>query len=293
MLLSIVTDEISADLETSVELAKEWGLTAVELRGISDERFPRVSEFWKTRVPELLQKADMKVSAISSGLFKIPYPGLQPSGTRILRWEDNLVYRKFKSAEALVRDHLENLLPMTFMAAKQLGVSTVVCFSFDRGEGVSSDAPVPQGVYDALTEAAHQAEAENITLVMEVEHICWGDTGKNAARIVEKIGSPALGINWDPANAYRAGEEYPFPEGYAAVRQMVRHVHFKDARKNPFSGEKEFVFDGIIDWPGQIKALVNDEYSGYISVETHAQPKVAMARQSLAKLRNLIQEAQL
>jgi len=292
MQLSIVTDEISADIETALELARDWGLNAVELRGISEQRFPRVSDFWKARVPEFIQKANMKVAAISSGLFKIPFPGLQPSDTRILRWEDNMIFGKFRSAEALVRDHLENLLPMTIAAAKQLGASTVICFSFDRGEGISSDAPIPQGVFDALTDAAHRAEAENITLALEVEHICWGDTGKNTARIIEKIGSPALGINWDPANAYRAGEERPYPEGYAAVRQMVRHVHFKDARQNPFSGEREFVYDGVIDWSGQINALVENEYSGYISVETHVQPKVAMARQSLAKLRTLIKEAQ-
>jgi hypothetical protein len=33
MILSIVTDEISADLETVIELGAEWGISQFELRG--------------------------------------------------------------------------------------------------------------------------------------------------------------------------------------------------------------------------------------------------------------------
>lgn len=291
MKISIVTDEVSADLETSLELAKDWGLDAVELRGIGMQRYPNVADLWQARVPELIQESGLPVAALSPGLFKIPYPRPQTPDTRILRWEDALVFERNQKAEALVRYHLETLLPASIAAAQKLGARIIVCFSFDRGPEVSPLEPVPQEVIDVLKEAARQVQTAGLTLAVEVEHICWGDNGARTAKIVEKVGNPALGINWDPANAYRAGEDRPYPEDYAAVRDLVRHVHFKDACTDARTGERRFVFEGGVDWAGQIKALIRDGYEGFISVETHVRPKVQMARRSLERLRNLIEGA--
>ena len=253
MKLSVVTDEISADLETALELAKEWNLDGVELRGIGEQRYPEVSAFWQARIPEL------PVVAISSGLFKIPYPEPPSQATRILRWEDAMVFQRQQNEEALVRHHLEVLLPVTIRAAQLLGASIIVAFSFDRGEHQLPTAPVPEAVIDVLKDAARQVEQAGLILAIEVEHICWGDIGPRTARIVEQIGSSAVGVNWDPANAYRAGADRPFPEDYEAVRDLIRHVHYKDAAiLDPATGKRGFVFDGSVDWQGQIAALLRD-----------------------------------
>jgi sugar phosphate isomerase/epimerase len=291
MKLSVVTDEISADLETALELASDWNLDGVELRGIGGARYPEVSPFWQARVPELIREYRLPVVAISPGLFKIPYPEKPSPATRVLRWEDEFVFQRVRSAEELVRFHLEVLLPHTIAAARQLGTPVIVAFTFDRGENKPPEAPVPQGAIDALKEAARQVEAAGLTLALEVEHICWGDTGERTARLVEKIGSSAVGINWDPANAYRAGSDRPFPEGYQAVRELVRHVHYKDAATDPATGQRNFVFNGVIDWRGQIEALLHDGYAGYMSIETHVRPKVAMARGSLELIRKYMEAA--
>lgn len=292
MKLSIVTDEISADLETALELAKAWDLEGVELRGIGEQRYPNVSRFWQTRVPDLVAEFELPVVAISPGLFKIPYPRLPSPSARILRWEDAMVFKRYHSSESLVRFHLEEMLPRTIQAAKQLGTEIIVAFSFDRGEDVPPTDPVPEAVIDALTDAAHQVEEAGLTLAIEVEHICWGDTGKRAAQIIERVGNPAIGINWDPANAYRAGSDHPYPEGYEAVREMIRHVHYKDATIiDPATGERGFVFDGNVDWEGQIAALLRDGYQGYMSIETHVKPKVEMAQRSLARVRAWMEDA--
>jgi sugar phosphate isomerase/epimerase len=44
-----------------------------------------------------------------------------------------------------------------------------------------------------------------------------------------------------------------------------------------------------IDWSGQIKALQKDQYSGFISVETHMQPKIRSANDALQRLRQLLE----
>lgn len=292
MNLSVVTDEISADLETALELAQNWGLDGVELRGIGGQRYPNISDFWLARVPELLSEFQLPVVALSPGLFKIPYPTPPSAATRILRWEDEMVFQRYRTAEELVRFHLEEFLPETITAAKQLGAQIIVAFSFDRGEGIPPTAPVPEAVIDALKEAARLVQAADLTLAIEVEHICWGNIGSRTAAIIRRIDNPAVGINWDPANAYRAGSDLPYPEGYDAVRDLIRHVHYKDAAiVNSATGERGFVFDGAVDWPGQIKALLNDGYDGYMSIETHARPKVEMARRSIELVRRWMEEA--
>lgn len=287
MKLSIVTDEVSADLETALELAQNWGLDGVELRGIGEQRYPNVSPFWRKRVPELASEFDLPVIALSPGLFKIPYPGKPSPSTRILRWEDAMFFERHQTAENLVRQHLEVLLPETIRAAVELGAQIIVCFSFDRGDHEPPTAPVPEQVIDALKDAAHQVEQAGLTLALEVEHICWGDIGPRAAKIVERVGNPALGINWDPANAYRAGSDRPYPDGYLEVKDHIRHVHYKDAGIVDIqSGQRGFVYDGAVDWQGQIGALLNDGYRGYMSIETHVKPKVEMAKCSLDRVRN-------
>jgi sugar phosphate isomerase/epimerase len=54
-----------------------------------------------------------------------------------------------------------------------------------------------------------------------------------------------------------------------------------------------FVFDGVVDWAGQIAALKRDSYRGYISVETHVRPKVESARRSVERLRALIESEEI
>jgi sugar phosphate isomerase/epimerase len=79
----------------------------------------------------------------------------------------------------------------------------------------------------------------------------------------------------------------PFPAGYDHVRGLVRHVHFKDARRT-LAGEFEYVAAGDVDWERQIPALLRDGYDAYVTVETHATPKIASTRALIERLRKLI-----
>ncbi len=125
-------------------------------------------------------------------------------------------------------------------------------------------------------------------LCVEVEDEFWADSGERTAAMIQAIGAPNLWVNWDPGNAWAAGER-PYPDGYQAVRGRVGHVHFKDVARTG-AGAYAYVVDGEIDWPGQMRALQADGYAGYISVEPHMQPKVASARAVLQRLKNLIAE---
>lgn len=284
MKICIVTDEISADPETAIELAKDWGIEAVELRGFGTNRVPDFSPFQKARLGELLRAYDVTLTAISPGLFKCVY---RPERARFpLRTFDEALYASWAAQQETCRQHLEVLMPRSIAYAREMGVSRIITFGFDR-DG-APPGPAPEGVIRLLREAAEMVGAAGMELLIEVEAGFWADTGARTAAIVEAVDHPALGINWDPGNAYEAGDR-PFPDGYEAVRPYLRHIHFKDICRLE-DGSYRYTIHGDIDWEAQIAALRADGYRGYISVETHMEPKVAAARQTVARLQQLLED---
>ena len=285
MRISIVSDEISADFETAVELGTGWGVQDFELRGIGTERVPCFSSFQKQRLVEVLEEFGARLVAISPGLFKIPFPTKERQRFPLQMIDANL-YQNWRDARSLVDYHLQELLPASLEYASKLGVQVVVIFSFQRRAGLAG--PAPDEVLECLQSAARQAEKSGLQLAIEVEDQFWGDTGARTAQIVRAIGSPSLGVNWDPGNAILAGDT-PYPDGYHAVKGLVRHVHFKDVIRLP-GGDYRYEVHGEIDWAGQIRALAADGYDGFISVEPHMQPKVASASASYRRLSDLIEK---
>jgi sugar phosphate isomerase/epimerase len=290
MQISIVTDEVSADPETAIELGVEWGVRNFELRGYFSARVPAISAYQRRHLRAVLDDYGARVIAVSPGLFKFPYQA-DDSPRASLAWMERDQDQAWEAARTSLRHHLDELLPAACDYAAELGAGLVVAFSFARPAGLPADESVdpPPGVVDSLRRAAERAAASGLALVIETEAGFWADSGQNTAALVRAVNHPALGVNWDPGNVLAAGAE-PYPAGYAAVRGMVRHVHFKDGRPVP-GAEPAWAIDGVIDWDGQIQALVADGYRGYVSIEHHMRPKVASARASLERLRTLIGQA--
>lgn len=282
MKVSVVTDEISSDLETALELVSEWGVDAVELRGYGENRVPFFSEYQLARLEDLLDSYRIPVAAVSPGVFKqrcceSKYSSFPVSSI------DNGNFRKYKDDLANMQFQLHEVLPASFEFAKKVGTTLIGIFSFERISGMDQPG---ENVLRILSEAAESAEAEGMTLVMETEAGHWADTGEHAAELVQLVGNPALMINWDPGNSAEAGD-IPYPDGYGHIKNFVRHVHFKDVVKTD-TGSCRYAVHGVIDWAGQIKALKEDGYQGYISVETHMRPKIAAAKESLKYLQSLL-----
>ncbi|MGA9398565.1 MAG: sugar phosphate isomerase/epimerase family protein [Anaerolineaceae bacterium] len=286
MRISIITDEISADPETAVELGVQWGVKDFELRGYYCDRVPRLTAYQKQRLQEVLDRYDARVIALSPGLFKFPFPAKQPEEIP-LPWLDQLYYEKWAAAHKQIEEHLNELLPESLDYACELGAQNVIIFAFSRG-GQSPGEP-PDELLNCLLKAAERTKASGLQLVIENEAGFWADTGERTGYIVQQINHPALGVNWDPGNAFFEGDT-PYPNGYDSIRGRVKHVHFKDAIRNK-QGGYEYSVDGGINWAGQICALKADGYQGYISVETHLRPKVAVAKAALERLSNLIDVA--
>jgi sugar phosphate isomerase/epimerase len=90
------------------------------------------------------------------------------------------------------------------------------------------------------------------------------ETGQESASVlrafVERIGSPALMVNYDPANMLRHG----VVEGVAILAPWIVHTHAKD--HNPQTGSAT-LGQGRVPWDDYLQALEEIGYDGWLAVE--------------------------
>ena len=255
--LGIITDELTDDFEKALDFISSQSLAYCEVRQLWKRNVLKLSQEELERAKHLIEKHRLKVSEIASPIFKYHLPGM-PSPRP--NWSDT-----FKAADLTDAD-TEDLLQRVFKLAPFFGTSKVRVFSYWRVEEPEKAYPF---VRERLAKAAALAARNKITLLLENEHDCNVGTGKELGRILRDINSPYLRGMWDPCNAVRLGE-VPYPDGYRQVRGLFPHMHIKDIRKDPATGELQYVpvGEGMIDFRGQFKALRDDGYDGTMSLET-------------------------
>ena len=266
MKVSIITDEISQDPETSVELAVRWGIRHVEIREVWGKRVPDIDDEQRRRLFEILNRYGANVVGISPGIFKVP-----------------------ASQNDVILEHLNERLVKSFQLARSLETNMIIVFS-PMKESTSNEMLFRNSI-QLLRKATEAAEEQNMRLALENEALCLADTGTNVARVVRAVGSSRLLVNWDPCNAYFAGQD-PFPTGYLEVRGMIGHVHLKDCISDGPGRAKRYVpiGKGETRIKELLKSLIKDGYQGYVSIETHFGPKVMSTEACLNGLRSLLQE---
>jgi len=262
--LGIVSDEIAPDFEEAVRHGLSWQITRYELRVLSSGRVPEVSNQDWERVRALVDGKKLTITALSPGIFKHP----------------------LSKTDALERE-IETTLPRTLTMAREVGAGLIIVFGFQREQGE------PASHYDRavalFSRAAAIAQEAGLRLAVENEPGFWCDTGANTARTLRDVNSPALGANWDPCNAYGTSER-PYPDGYEKLKDVIVNVHAKDTLKGALI-QCVPIGDGIIDWHGQIRALLKDRIVPHITIETHCHPLVESSRRNVDTLRRLMQES--
>lgn len=273
MYLSVITDEVSPDLEHALSVCEELNVRAVELRVVGETNVVSHGEESLARIKGSLQERGFGVCAIAAPLFKCHLS----SGDRAPRGETH-------SAAPATRDEQWEILERSLEVAGLLGAPLVRAFSFWR---LPDPAIVREEVAGVLAEAVARADEAGLALALENEHECNVGTGAEAGWILDLIPSSAFGAIWDPGNEARMGSE-PFPGGYGHVRGRVSHVHLKDVDEN---GDWTRMGAGVIDYPGQLRALAEDGYAGALSIETHyslpESGREGATRESVAAVRTI------
>jgi sugar phosphate isomerase/epimerase len=292
MQLSAITDEISQNFEHALDVLLEFGATGAELRGLWGTNISDLSDEQVNRAKSALKVRSLRAVCLATPFYKCDMAAANRA--------DGSAGAMHLAKPRDFEQQME-LLRRCIRLAHEFDTSLIRVFSFWRKDAYTPE--IEQRIVELFAEPVACAAAEGIVLALENEHACYVGTGAEAARIAEKVNSPALQIAWDPGNAFFA-DEVPFPDGYEAVRPWLAHIHIKDGRmvQTTDQGLRPqwcVVGEGEIDYSGHFSALKRDKYEGYVSLETHYVPAMGSgeggigtpedgSRPSLAALRKLI-----
>lgn len=110
--------------------------------------------------------------------------------------------------------------------AADLGAGGIRVFG-DKVQPGQDRASTVSLVADALDDLGEAAGSHGVEVWLETH----GDfaAAPSTLEILDRVRSPAVGVVWDPANAFEKGEEPA--QGYAVLGPRVRHVHVKDVAR--------------------------------------------------------------
>lgn len=141
------------------------------------------------------------------------------------------------------------------------------------------NAPAYQTLLRSVGSIAAHAEKVGALFAPET-----GQETPDALRtFLEKIGSPALKVNYDPCNLLRFGSEEGTIRGVHTLKDYIVHTHAKDW--NPET-KRATCGQGNVPWDGYIAALREIGYSGVFAIEdeTGNEDMVGSIRESHAFL---------
>ena len=271
--LSLVAEEMGDDFERALKGACSMGISELEFGSLWGDRIDTVPFERMVIAREMLDRAGLSVRILSTGAFK-PV-NLEAVDREHIHTDPNVI------------EHLR-LLNTTIEAAGFFGAPLVRIFTFRRDTipALGNPSPrepdggdFPDEILDkiaiALEPALQFAERKGVALAVENVRSCWCNSGKNTARLLERVQSPWLKVIWDPANAYVSGETKVVETGYRLVKPSIAHIHLKDAvvvDNQTGLIEWEKIGAGECDIATQLRALRDDGYDGCLSIETHWNP---------------------
>ena len=142
------------------------------------------------------------------------------------------------------------------------------------------------------------AEQAGVKLAVE-NHIDF--TGDEMVEMIEAVGSPNFGINFDTGNFLRLLDD-PI-KGMQKLAKYTYATHIKDLKINPDAAPDDWYFfssapvgDGLIDNVALARMLKDANYQGFLAVETdflhpdYDDDEHAAIRKSVAGLRRIVEE---
>jgi len=255
--IGAITDEFSSDITVAAEAMRELGMKGAELRVVGGKNIMDLTNAEIASAMDVLRANGLQVVSIASPLLKCTLPGAPDVDARF--------QQDMFNARHTFEDQ-PRLTDRAFEIAELTGAKIVRVFSYWR---VIKPEAVFERVVDALQELSDKAASRGLIIGLENEHACNIATAQETARVLAAIDHQNLQVVWDPANAYCSGE-IPFPNGYKLLdTTRIAHVHAKDCTLEGLKPVWGPLGERDIDWTGQIDALAEDGYKGFINLETH------------------------
>jgi sugar phosphate isomerase/epimerase len=227
--LSGFADEIAEDLAEQLRVSHSLGLTYIEFS--SDRQLAVVRSQLKTH--------GLRVSSVASPVGKV-----------------------------MITDEMEpelDRLRRAIHVAEYLGAPYIRIFSFYLPEE-SDPSSHRDEVITRMKAFAELGERAGVVLLHENEKGLYGDTPERCLDIIESVRSAFLAVAWDSANFVQVGLR-PFDDGYLMLRPHLAYVQIKDALFD--SGTVVPAGRGDGQLPETLRALNDDGYDGFLSLEPH------------------------
>jgi sugar phosphate isomerase/epimerase len=237
--LSGFADEISPDLDEQCAVITGLGMRHVEFRSAWDVNVLDLTDAQLSQAGSTLRDAGLRVSSIGSPIGKI------------------FIDEPFEPHLERARHAVE--------VAKLLEAPYIRIFSFFLRPG-ADPADHRVEVLRRMSALADVVAGTGIVLLHENEKEIYGDVPERCLDLIESVGSPDLRVAWDAANFVQVGVR-PFTDAYAMLRPHLEYVQIKDAHLVDGSVVPAGRGDGEV--VETIRALRDDGYDGYFSLEPH------------------------
>jgi sugar phosphate isomerase/epimerase len=247
MKLGIVADEIDRDFRQAADIGKALGIRRYEVRNLTTGRIP----ICDAAEIQAIERQDVEITAISPGLFKYT-----------------------EDAAAFARE-MSEVYPRAADLAHRWRLPGLIVFGFHKPGATEGNpgaaAEPPSQIADWLAAAGERAAADSLLLMIEPEPVCWCDTARRTAALIEQSGAASLRINYDPGNVAWLENRDPLDE-FDTAAPWIANVHIKDLLPlDRGAGYPEWVpaGQGMIDYRAHFAALQRIGYNGPISLEPH------------------------
>jgi sugar phosphate isomerase/epimerase len=238
---SILSDEISQDLQVAIRTALGLGFDGLEIRSVDGCPPHLLDDAALRTIRDRMDEHGLRVSAFCPPGLKCPLP-------------DGAAERA--AATSVVQRAVEQ--------AHLLGTSVVRIFSFYR----DGDTPEPERAAELAREVLAPVEPPpGVALALETGTRSNTPTLALSARFLDLLGDDGIGILWDPGNtAFSGFDPQPFPGDFDTAAARIVHVHVKDP-----VGTARYVRlgDGDLPWPAILDGLGAAGYDGWLTLETH------------------------
>ena len=237
--LSGFSDEIAESVDVQFSVLNKLDIEYFEPRGIDGKNISTLTDEEVTILKEKMVKAGIKVSSIGSpiGKMKLTDP--------------------FEPHFALFRRVVE--------IAKLLDTKYIRMFSFYHEGGDIWTAEERATVLSRLRQMIAYAKEQDVILLHENEKDIYGDTADRCADLMKELSCDHFKAVFDPANFVQCGQDTKY--AYESLKEYIEYMHIKDALFENGRVVPAGLGDGNVEYI--LKALMDNGYDGYLSLEPH------------------------
>ena len=254
--LSGFADEAADTIDEQIAVTRELGWNSIELRTVNGANVVDLVQEQFQRLTELMAANAMTVNAVGSTIANWGSSIEEPE-TVALRAAERAIGRMHDLGTTLIRI-------MSWQVIRD-------------GQGrAEADQREPERIrrLRALSELFVDA---GITPVHENCANWGGMSPDHTLRMLEAV--PGLKLVFDTGNPPLTedfAKPWPYPyqstrDYWNQIKQHVVHIHIKDSRHDPQSGDEQYCWpgegDGDVAW--LLRDLESIDYQGYLSIEPH------------------------